>query len=260
MHHKVKTSSFSSRPAFFWPAVTIIATLLLSACSRNQTTTGSTAGSTAAAPAVQASPVPATQAPALTSPTQPLATLSLPTQSATAQAVTTQALPATGATAPTCTSPATLTPAVTEGPFFKSGSPERTSLLESGMTGTKLILTGYVLTADCKPVSGALLDFWQADAQGNYDNSGYTLRGHQYTDSTGRYQLETIIPGLYPGRTEHIHVKVQAPGGPVLTTQLFFPGVATNQSDGIFSPQLLVNMSDSNNGKLATFNFIVATQ
>lgn len=161
------------------------------------------------------------------------------------------------AAAPACTSPATLTPSLTEGPYFKAGSPERSSLLDANTTGTKLTLTGYVLTADCKPVAHALIDFWQANAQGQYDNTGYTLRGHQYTDANGRYQLETIIPGLYPGRTEHIHVKVQAPNGPLLTTQLFFPGVSQNQSDGIFDPSLVLPLQSVDGGQSAQFNFIV---
>jgi protocatechuate 3,4-dioxygenase beta subunit len=164
-----------------------------------------------------------------------------------------QAAPA----APSCTSPATPTPAMTEGPFFKAGSPERVSLLDTGITGTKLLLTGYVLTPDCKPVARALLDFWQANASGQYDNSGYTLRGHQFTDANGRYQLTTIVPGLYPGRTEHIHVKVQAPNGPVLTTQLFFPGVQRNQSDSIFDPKLLMTIQDSGDGQVARYDFVV---
>jgi len=150
-----------------------------------------------------------------------------------------------------------LTPALTEGPYFKAGSPERTSLLESGMAGTRLVLTGYVLTADCQPVAHALIEFWQADAGGQYDNSGYTLRGQQYTDAAGRYQLETVVPGEYPGRTEHIHVKVQAPNGPVLTTQLFFPGVARNSSDGIFDASLVLPVQDTGSGLTATFNFVV---
>ena len=58
-----------------------------------------------------------------------------------------------------CTGPAKLTPAVTEGPFFKAGSPERSTLVENGIAGQKLVLTGYVLTADCRPVAHALLDF-----------------------------------------------------------------------------------------------------
>lgn len=146
---------------------------------------------------------------------------------------------------------------MTEGPYFKAGSPERNSLLDAGVSGTKLVLTGYVLTPDCKPIAHALLDFWQANASGQYDNSGYKLRGHQFTDANGRYQLTTIVPGLYPGRTEHIHVKVQAPSGPVLTTQLFFPGVQSNQSDSIFDPKLLMTIQDSGDGQVARYDFVV---
>jgi protocatechuate 3,4-dioxygenase beta subunit len=148
-------------------------------------------------------------------------------------------------------------PAQTEGPYFKSGSPERTSLIEAGFSGTRLALTGYVLTLDCKPVSGAVLDFWQADASGSYDNSGFKFRGHQSADAAGRYTLETVMPGLYPGRTEHIHVKVLAPGQPVLTTQLYFPGVARNQQDSIFDQDLVVTLADAGGGKAATYNFVL---
>lgn len=127
------------------------------------------------------------------------------------------------------------------------------------MAGTRLTLTGYVFTADCKPVSGARVDFWQADDKGQYDNAGYTLRGYQLTDADGWYSLETIVPGLYTGRTEHIHVKVQAPGGPVLTTQLYFPDVSQNGRDSIFDKRLLMNVQDAQGGKAATFNFIIAS-
>jgi protocatechuate 3,4-dioxygenase beta subunit len=150
------------------------------------------------------------------------------------------------------------TPALTEGPYYKANSPERASLLETGVTGVKLELSGYVLSTDCQPVAHAWLDFWQANGSGDYDNIGYILRGHQFTDAQGRYHLETIIPGLYPGRTEHIHVKVQAPGGPVLTTQLFFPGVADNEDDPIFDPNLVLPLQSTNDGEQATFNFIVS--
>ena len=115
------------------------------------------------------------------------------------------------------------------------------SLLEPGISGTRLLLIGQVRALDCTALPAVLLDFWQADADGVYDNRGYRLRGHQFTDSEGRYRLETVVPGLYPGRTRHIHVKVQAPNGPVLTTQLYFPGEPHNRSDRIFSPDLLVS-------------------
>ncbi len=154
-----------------------------------------------------------------------------------------------------------VTPAQTEGPYFKSGSPERTSLIEPGTTGTRLTLTGYVVDTNCRPVAGALLDFWQADGSGAYDNSGYTLRGHQYTDENGRFELETVVPGPYPGRTRHIHVKVQAPGGSVLTTQLYFPDEPGNGRDGIFRPEtVLQNVQQAPNGSMiATFTFVLDT-
>jgi protocatechuate 3,4-dioxygenase beta subunit len=145
----------------------------------------------------------------------------------------------------------------TEGPYYTPDTPERRSLLEEGMPGTRLILVGYVLDQNCQPIPGAWLDFWQADADGQYDNTGYTLRGHQFTDSQGRYYLETVRPGEYPGRTEHIHVKVQPPGGNVLTSQLYFPGVSQNQQDGIFDPSLIVTLEERGDYILAYFNFVV---
>jgi protocatechuate 3,4-dioxygenase beta subunit len=150
------------------------------------------------------------------------------------------------------------TPALTEGPYFTPSSPRRKSIVPAGAGGTRLTLTGRVLTTAGKPVANALVDWWQADARGAYDNSGYRFRGHQFTDSRGRYTLLTVVPGLYPGRTKHIHVKVQAPRQPVLTTQLFFPGVAGNRSDGIFTAECLVRRWRVANGRrLATFDFVL---
>ncbi len=153
-----------------------------------------------------------------------------------------------------------VTPSTTEGPYFKPNSPERKSLLEPEVIGEKLNLTGQVLTRSGKPVAGALLDFWQADGNGRYDNVDYKLRGHQFTDNLGRYQLETVIPGEYSGRTRHIRVKVQAPDGPVITTQLFFPREESNQRDSIFRPELLVSFNDTVTGgtsKQAKFDFVL---
>ena len=66
------------------------------------------------------------------------------------------------------------------------------------------------------------------------------------------------MPGLYPGRTRHIHVKVQAPNGPILTTQLYFPNEARNATDGIFSSALLMNVQDASGGRTGTFDFVLA--
>jgi protocatechuate 3,4-dioxygenase beta subunit len=151
-------------------------------------------------------------------------------------------------------------PAQTAGPFFKPRSPERTSLREPGIAGIPILVTGTVLSSRCQPIAHALLDFWQADDRGEYDTDGYRFRGHQFTDESGRYRLDTIIPGLYPGRTRHIHVKVQAPGQPVLTTQLYFPGERRNETDWIFDRALLLTVEDGEGGKVATFTFVLDDQ
>jgi protocatechuate 3,4-dioxygenase beta subunit len=193
--------------------------------------------------------------PSVLAQTLPVQTVPLQTTSTAPQAqvdTTTQAL--------TVGQTQVLTLAVTEGPYFKANSPEATNLVQAGMQGTVLTVTGQVLDQNGQPVANALLDFWQANASGQYDNSGYTLRGHQYTDANGYYTLTTVVPGLYPGRTEHIHVKVQAPNSSVLTTQLFFPGVTQNSRDSIYDPSLLLNMTSNADGtESAIFNFVVPT-
>ena len=130
--------------------------------------------------------------------------------------------------------------------------------LEAGASGTRLLVSGTILSRQCQPVGGALLDFWQADDRGNYGNTGFRYRGHQFTDENGGYQLETVVPGLYPGRTRHIHVKVQAPNGPILTTQLYFPDEPRNRTDGIFNSALVMAVQDADDGKNARFDFVVS--
>jgi protocatechuate 3,4-dioxygenase beta subunit len=125
------------------------------------------------------------------------------------------------------------------------------------MPGTRLVLKGRVLSSNGSPIQGARLDFWQADANGVYDNDGYRLRGHQLTDEQGRYALETVVPGNYGGRTSHIHVRVQAPGHPMLTTQLFFPDDPRNRADWLYKPSLLLQVKDTASGKEAAFDFVV---
>ncbi|QQQ74882.1 dioxygenase [Saccharothrix sp. 6-C] len=149
------------------------------------------------------------------------------------------------------------TPPQTEGPYFKPNSPRRTSLVDAGTPGTRLTVTGYVFGLACLPLGNVLMDFWQADVNGVYDNTGYRFRGHQFTNPDGTFTLSTIVPGLYPGRTRHIHVKLQAPGRPVLTTQLYFPGEPRNNTDSIFDPRLLMEVRDVGGGREAKFDFVL---
>lgn len=153
-----------------------------------------------------------------------------------------------------------LTLAQTEGPYFTPDSPERTSLREDGIAGELLTVSGFVYSSGCDPAPRALVDFWHCDADGVYDNVGYRLRGHQFTDDEGRFTLETIVPGVYPGRTRHIHVKVQAAGGPVLTTQLYFPDEPGNDRDGIFDPLLVMDIeppAEEREETVGFFTFVV---
>lgn len=172
----------------------------------------------------------------------------IPTRTPTAEAAT-GALPA-----PVCNG---LTPGTPEGPYYLPNTPQRTTLRETGMAGDPLVITGYVLDANCTPIPGAWLDFWQADSDGVYDTGSFRLRGHQFSDADGRFWLSTVVPGPADGRPRHITVKVQAPGGPLLTTQLFFPDDPVNAADADFRPELLLTFSDD---QTAAFDFVVNTQ
>ena len=158
---------------------------------------------------------------------------------------------------PGCADSDDITPPQTAGPYFKPRSPERRSLFEPGIQGSRIVLAGNVRSTKCKPVQGALVDFWQADASGAYDNAGYRLRGHQFADGAGKYRLETIVPGVYTGRTRHFHVRVQAPNRPALTTQLYFPGEPENKSDFIFNAKLVVALGGLPGAKTANFDFVL---
>jgi protocatechuate 3,4-dioxygenase beta subunit len=179
----------------------------------------------------------------------------LATSTATAAGAATSSTSTTNATL-ACTAPAQPLVELTEGPYYKANPPQNANLRTTGVAGTPLTLSGYVVSKSCQPIAGAKVDFWQADGNGSYDNSGYTLRGWQLTDANGAYRLETVIPGLYSGRTEHIHFKVTV-NGQTYTSQLFFPGVAQNQSDSIYSSRMLVTLNTSTSPVTGTFTFVV---
>ena len=145
----------------------------------------------------------------------------------------------------------------TEGPFFKPRSPKRDDLREPVGSGIPVELSGLVLTRRCQPVAGALIDLWHADPKGEYDNSGFRFRGHQFTDANGRYRFRTIRPAVYSGRTAHYHVKVQPSGGRILTTQLYFPNEPANRRDSMFRPELLMKIAQAGDGQAARFDFVL---
>ena len=144
-----------------------------------------------------------------------------------------------------------------EGPFFRPSSPQRADLVEPASKARLVEVGGQVLTRGCRPVARALLDLWHCDEAGEYDNKGFRYRGHVFTDGEGRYRFRTILPALYPGRTRHYHVKVQAPNRPVLTTQLYFPGEAGNARDRLFRRGLLMQVAEERDGLAARFAFVL---
>jgi len=143
------------------------------------------------------------------------------------------------------------------GPYFKPNSPERSDFIDGGADGHLITLEGRVLSRSCRPVAHALLDLWHADQNGLYDDNGFRYRGHMFSDAQGRYRFHTIEPAVYPGRTRHFHIKVQAPERSVLTTQLFFPGEPRNQVDALFRTQLLMLVSDTRAEMSARFDFVL---
>ncbi|HUJ92173.1 MAG TPA: intradiol ring-cleavage dioxygenase [Gaiellaceae bacterium] len=128
-----------------------------------------------------------------------------------------------------------LAPEMTEGPYYVSGAKVRSDIT-AGKPGAPLALRlGVANVATCKPIAGAAVDVWHADAGGVYSDEqventvGQTfLRGVQRTGVSGFATFRSIYPGWYPGRTVHIHVKVHIGGNVVHTGQLFFDDALTD--------------------------------
>lgn len=151
------------------------------------------------------------------------------------------------------------TPTQTAGPFRPDPPPlERDADLtlvqgaKARAEGQVIQVTGRVLDVDGKPIRGAAIEIWQANARGRYAHprdvnpapldpnfQGYA---RVVTDDEGRYRFKTIKPGAYPMnpmnpdavRTPHIHFDI-AGKRTHLVTQMYFPGEALNAGDRIFS-------------------------
>ena len=134
-------------------------------------------------------------------------------------------------------------------------------LLEKGMAGTPLTVTGRVFDTHGRPLKGALLDVWQTDYKGTYDNTGFLLRGKLYTDDEGGYTLRTVKPLYYgePGdmRPAHIHVKASFEKSPILTTELYFKGDPWIHRDAGARPSLIMSPRRGSEGLVAKFDFVI---
>ena len=143
------------------------------------------------------------------------------------------------------------TPAVALGPFYPDRLPSDQDADLTAVAGRPgraagqiLYLSGRVLDTRGRPLSGAHLELWQANAHGRYihsadgDASGAldpNFQGYASlrADAEGRYRIKTVKPAPYSGRTPHLHFNVE--GGRVkLTTQMFFEGERLNERDGLY--------------------------
>jgi protocatechuate 3,4-dioxygenase beta subunit len=114
------------------------------------------------------------------------------------------------------------TPANTLGPFYKPGAPRRESLIERGEAGVPLIVAGRVFNTGGKALPEAAIEVFHADHRGDYDLEGFRHRGRIPVRESGEYSFETVMPGQYDARAQHVHYVITAPGHKQLVTQLYF--------------------------------------
>ena len=132
------------------------------------------------------------------------------------------------------------------GPFYREGSPYRGKVTPPMEPGDVLVVTGRVWGHDSRrPLSGAVLDVWQADVRGRYEADGgaIRLRARVVADESGAFEYETVYPGHYDGRPAHVHHIVRAPGYETLVTQLYFEGDANNVNEPL-PEQLVIALED----------------
>lgn len=154
-------------------------------------------------------------------------------------------------------------PGVTEytilGPFYVEGAPELPAManIAGDTPGDPVVISGRVTDPSGRPLAGALLDVWQASAEGFYDvqlpeQTELNLRGRFRTDAEGRYTFRTIKPSFYPipadgpvgqmlravgrhpYRPAHIHFIVSAESYEAVTTEIFVEGDPYLDSDAVF--------------------------
>jgi protocatechuate 3,4-dioxygenase beta subunit len=159
-----------------------------------------------------------------------------------------------------------------EGPFFREGAPQRDDLREKGTKGDVLVVSGVVVARNGRPLAGVVLDVWQCNADGRYDNDDpnnppkadqFTLRGKVKTNEKGEYRFTTIRPVPYSigegkFRPAHIHLKANRDGYTPLTTQIYFKGDQHNKTDPWYSKKREIEPKlDEKKVLAATFKIVL---
>ncbi len=167
----------------------------------------------------------------------------------------------------------TITPRQSEGPFYPRRIPTDSDADLTVFNGQKtpgevIEMVGRLFNTKGEPLTGGEIEIWHCDSNGVYAHVGkQTLPGFQgygaaRTDASGGYRFRTSRPGLYPGRTRHIHVKVRGNGGSALTTQMYFPGEPDNERDGLLKrasdPAALIALEEPGPPPRYVFDVVVA--
>lgn len=113
------------------------------------------------------------------------------------------------------------------GIFYSPGAPEIRNLWQEGDPGERLLLRGRVLTTGGAPISGAQVELWHADGNGEVHTNRYRTRLR--TGSRGEFGVTTALPGYIPDApgvwgARHIHVVVTHPGHAQLISLILFEG------------------------------------
>ena len=119
------------------------------------------------------------------------------------------------------------------GPYYRPDAPKKTKLRSEKDSAPPLFMAGVVKDEHCDPIVGAVVELWQADTKGEYDNDPnhkpeeFHYRASIELDRSGKYSYETVVPAAYEiskgmYRPKHIHYKVSAPGCKTLVTQAYF--------------------------------------
>ncbi|MDB5582961.1 MAG: hydroxyquinol 1,2-dioxygenase [Bradyrhizobium sp.] len=154
-----------------------------------------------------------------------------------------------------------------QGPFHlvHRRRPDGNMIVKDAGMQPRLTLSGHVRDVSTgKPLAGAEVDVWQADADGHYDDEDGHLRGIVVTEDDGSYHFTTVVPrdysdhdndpigelframGRHNRRAAHVHIKIRHAGVELLTTQLFMPGSPYLDSDyveGAVSPDLILDLA-----------------
>jgi protocatechuate 3,4-dioxygenase beta subunit len=167
----------------------------------------------------------------------------------------------------------TATPRQSEGPFYPRKMPsdsdaDLTAFNGKRAPGDVMEMVGRLFNAKGQLLSGGQIEIWHCDINGVYAHvgrptpPGFQGYGAVRTDASGNYRFRTTRPGIYPGRTRHIHVKVGGAEGQSLTTQMYFPGEPGNERDGLLgrtrNPDALIARYEAGPPPRYVFDIVLA--